>query len=75
MEVGGKNRCMSALCLHFEKCKTPLSQMLMEISLEWDGKEGDVLLQMNESWGGRRSDPHSLFAEGTPCTCGLDAFI
>lgn len=75
MEVGEKNRCMSALCLHFEKCKTPLSQMLMKISLEWDGKEGDVSPQTKENWRGRRSDPHSPFAEGTPCTYSLDTFI
>lgn len=57
---GKKPRHMSALCLHLEKCKTPLPQTSMEISLALDTKEGDLLARMKENRGGRRSDPRCL---------------
>lgn len=58
MEVGGKTRHMAALCLHFEKCKSPLLQTSMEISLALDTNA--LLPQMKVKQGGRRSDPCCL---------------
>lgn len=59
-EVGEKNRHMAALCLHFEKYKTPLLQTSMETSLALDTNEGDLLPQVKANWGGRRGDPCCL---------------
>ena len=59
VEVGEKTRHM-VLSLHFEKCKTPLPQTSMEISLALDTNEGDLFPRMKANQGGRRSDPCCL---------------